>query len=167
MTRDEIIPPTKEWIARHRGNIEVIRDDQGNVTHARAADNSILAWLIGAEMLDPAYEHYAMVLMDMRNYFRRKVGYRPNGLYALEFFGGDGAHDIETAYLRVCRRIAGPVEAEVLRAIETQATEEARRAARPRRYSIAASFEKLARDIHEVREEMRKEEEERQKGKQR
>lgn len=143
---------TPERLAK--GDLAVRYRPDGSIDYAERTDDSVFGRLLEREVLDERHRHYGMVYLDLRRYFRRQAGYRSNTLYSLEFLSTATTGDPETEYLRVCRRITGKTEKAVLYALETPA-EGNWPLAWAERHSIAAAFDKLAKDIDEVREEMR------------
>jgi hypothetical protein len=154
---------TPERLAK--GDLQVRYTPEGAIDYAERIDGTVFRKLLEREVLDERHRHYGMVFLDLRRYFRRQADFRGNNLYALEFLSTSTTGDPETEYLRVCRRIAGKTEKAVLYSLETPA-EGNWPFAWAERHAIVAAFEKLAKDIDEVREEMRKEEEERLKREQ-
>lgn len=148
--RDEIVPPTPEWLAQHEGRVHIDTDPNGKFVGAARKDTTLLAWLLRREILTESHAYYAMVFLDMRHYFRRKVGYRPNNMYALEFFGSNNSGVLETIYLRVCRKIMGENERLLNYAMEMEADDTCRivRLAKdpdniPNMKALAASCERI------------------------
>ncbi len=130
MTRDEIVPPTKEWLDQHRDRVHIDTDASGRFIGAAKKDTTVLAWLLRHGRIDDSHGYYAMVFMDMRDRFRRRTAHAANMLYAAEHFGSDTSDGMfETIYLRVCRRIVGRTEQIITFAVERDCAELERLAA--------------------------------------
>lgn len=150
---------TSHWLPRGSSVINAYRANKGDlditvsenrISHAAIKDNSLLGWLVERGVLDELHRSYAMVFMDMKQCFRRPVGYKANSIYALEFFGGSSPSDLDTLYLRVCRLIMGTPEHYINLAIQAPRTDKATQSAWNNRGKYQHAFEKLAEAIESV-----------------
>ncbi|WP_020474547.1 hypothetical protein [Zavarzinella formosa] len=155
---------SSQWLPRNssvinaqranKGDLDITVSD-GRISNATIKDGSLLGWMVERGILDELHRSYAMILMDMRITFRRQTGYKSNSIYALEFFSGSNSRILETLYLRVCRRIAGPTEQTVIHAMSRNAPETRHdmTAVWDSRHTYLAAFDRLVGALDEVREE--------------
>jgi len=150
--RDDRIGPTPERVAK--GDIRINTDPEtGMFLSAQVTDTTVLAFLTGKGILDELHGYYANVFLDLRRYFLRRVAYRGNSVYALEFFGSSNSGVLETLYLRVCRGIGKQHEAVIRFATDAQSSNV--RMLTIHREVYQTAFDALIRSIDEARKDLK------------
>jgi hypothetical protein len=149
---------TNERLAK--GDLDISLNSQGWIRSANVRNASIMSRLAEQGVLEDWQVNAGLVFLDMKRYFSRRSGYRPNPIYALEFFSTSNTGIIETIYLVACRELQGMQERLVLEALhDPNAPMDFSLTVRPRveqrhRADYQAAFEALAKALDYARKEV-------------